>query len=933
MKRTILLSLCILLSPAFAHAHAVPLESAPASSAFATSTPTRVEIRFSERIDPDASRIKVTGPSGTVVSDALPSKLDSDSYWLSVGLKDDGSGAYLVEWSVVSEDDGHFTKGAYPFAVGEGVMLDSSLVSDTEIIQIRTQSEIVGMTVELFGHGLMWALLAFVAFALRPLLKASKIHVEGSVMRRSLRVFACVGGSLAILGGVLQVWFKSRDLAMLHESGFFSAVFSYAHTAAGEATVIRIVAAAAFLIVAIMGVRKITASHTFTWVEALLAGILAIFAFERAKISHATANHFHPDVSIAVNFVHLIEKDIWAGLIAILLATFLFKRTREYFVPLMAKISTMLSFTVGALAITGSYIIWLHLRTFENLLTTQWGIAFLHLFAAAALLIAIRLYHAAAHACSARVFEGLLPYTLAAEFVLALLVIYTSSAVIITSPPPQEPMTPVYSAVSEGAKVTLEQYKYRDGYLRIKIENASGNEKPAAALKSEFGTSLELQLEENYPGSYLFPSSLLKADEQYELEVRVPQKDAYDAVADFEIPRGAFDSENYPLSKRPLDTFSTIMIIAAAMGVLLAAGLHVLTSRRETQARMNLRVDLAAIVKMILGGIAAFMAAWALFLVPPILAPYRATCEADGNMWHIMQPSRAGTAQSSIPREGCMWGMGAYPYMFPEMQEYEYFMSLPRANANVTFDSAPIAGHEASFKVAITYDDGAPARLFVDMEKLVHVVIVSKDQTVFAHVHPDDGRELTQQEKDTSAFRLSYVFPKAGDYLVSVDFANGLTLESRQFPVHVGGYPAQNTGVAVYSSPANIDGYDVSIKYSQPFAGEVSTFVYDIRKDGKPAELQPYLSAAMHIAVVQNDFAAFAHTHGEVHPPGAVLPPIIIKDGKLIHSMASMYTPPVFAYPVDAHVIFPKPGLYTLWGQFKSGGEVHAVPFTVRVEE
>jgi len=297
-----------------------------------------------------------------------------------------------------------------------------------------------------------------------------------------------------------------------------------------------------------------------------------------------------------------------------------------------------------------------------------------------------------------------------------------------------------------------------------------------------------------------------------------------------------------------------------------------------------------------------------------------------------MLPMKAGVPVSETPREGCMWGMGNVPYMFPDAREYAYVRSFAPAQVQLSFASQRLfAGVPQEFTVSIKNADGSPANLFVDMEKLVHVVIVSADQTVFAHIHPDDARTLAQEEVDSSTFRFSHTFPKGGEYLVSVDYANGVTLENHQQKVVVQG-PAQSEDQVLYASPARMAGYDIVLSYPQPFAGMVSTFKYEIRKEGSFAALEPYLSAAMHIAVVKNDLSAFVHTHGEFHPPGSVVPPVIVRDGKIIHSIVAMYTPSTFSGPLDAHVIFPEPGLYTIWGQFKSAGTVYAVPFTVRVE-
>ncbi len=216
----------------------------------------------------------------------------------------------------------------------------------------------------------------------------------------------------------------------------------------------------------------------------------------------------------------------------------------------------------------------------------------------------------------------------------------------------------------------------------------------------------------------------------------------------------------------------------------------------------------------------------------------------------------------------------------------------------------------------------------------MHVVIVSKDESVYAHIHADDLHPLTQEELESSTYTLRYTFPKAGDYLVMVDYAHGLALESQQFTVHVAGAPAQAESSKEYPTEGVFDGYDVSLRYPLPIAGQVETIMYTITKNGAPVALVPYLSAAMHIAVLKNDFSWHIHAHGEVHPPGTPLPPIIVKNGQVIHSMAAMVVPDTFTSPIEAHMIFPTPGLYTVWGQFKTeSGDLVASAFTVRVEQ
>jgi hypothetical protein len=301
-------------------------------------------------------------------------------------------------------------------------------------------------------------------------------------------------------------------------------------------------------------------------------------------------------------------------------------------------------------------------------------------------------------------------------------------------------------------------------------------------------------------------------------------------------------------------------------------------------------------------------------------------------MWHLMPPMRAGAILAVEPREGCMWGMGDRTYLFADRREYEHSRSLPPAD--VGLEHAPfVAGMPAVFTVSLSEPDGSPATLFVDMDKLVHVVIASRDETVFAHIHPDDDRPLAQADSDASTFTLRYTFPKAGAYLISVDYAHGLTLASKQFTVEVAGASMQADRPARYPSSGTFGGYHVALEYFQPLAGAVANLADTITKDGQPVtDIVPYLSAAMHISAIKDDFSAFIHTHGEVHPPGVPPPPIVVKDGQVMHSMAGMTLPPSFGPNIEAHLIFPSPGRYTVWGEFKVGSEVIPTSFTVDVE-
>lgn len=928
--RILAIALFACLMPLQAYAHATPQTYAPEPSSVLERAPSDIRITFSERIDVSASSLVVRTPEGKVVNESVRTRTD-DPYTVWVPLQDEGNGAYQVTWSVVSKDDGHFTKGAYAFAVGKGVAVPAASAT-SEVVQITTLPEVLGMTVELFGHGLLWATVLLFLLFVRPLLRTGAYTNETPLIRRGYLLFFALGIVLAFVGGVFQLVVKTQDLAGLQSIGFIDALMRYVQTAAGSATVVRIGAVVGMGIVCFFGHKRITESERTTSYEWITLLLLVCFAFFRAKISHATANPFFPEFSILVNFFHLIEKDIWAGILGILAITALIPRLRSFLFALIDKAFVALAITFAGVSVTATYIIWLHLKSFDNVLTTQWGSAFIQLLFAAVLLVGVRFYHLVSRRFRPELFSRFLPVTLAAEFGFALLVVYASSAIIITSPPLPNPHSFSFTAQDQGASITMARSPYEDGMVLVRV--LAGSAPLVSVQPADADEATALRLEKRFDGGYVFSETFLTGTYPLTVRVTAPQKNGYDAHATFSLTKKDL-APPANTALRPFDTFTLTMLVVGLLALFLAYGAYRL-ARLPTEGVAHRQgvytfafSFIAFLVSLMGGGVVL-----ASLSTAPLLHPYKALCEGDGNMWHMMLPSKAGVPVSATAREGCMWGMGNTMYMFPDEREYAYYRSLPHAEVTFTKPERIVAGVPVPLTFTLTEPDGTPALLFVDMEKLLHIVIVSEDQSVFAHIHADDLKPLTSEEIAKSTFTRTYAFPKGGKYLISVDYAHGVTPETKQFLVTVEGGAPQSSSVTSYPSPATFGGYSVSLNPGLPTAGKVATMRYTILKDGVPVtDILPYLSAVMHISVVKNDLSAFIHTHGEVHPPGVPLPPVIVKNGQVVHSMSSMVMKDRYSSPVDAHLIFPSGGLYTVWGEFKVGTTVIPTAFTVQVEE
>jgi Cu+-exporting ATPase len=309
-------------------------------------------------------------------------------------------------------------------------------------------------------------------------------------------------------------------------------------------------------------------------------------------------------------------------------------------------------------------------------------------------------------------------------------------------------------------------------------------------------------------------------------------------------------------------------------------------------------------------------------VAPPKLS-FTEQCLKDGNMWHEMPPLKNGVQGIGEKKPGCMTADGQQHFT----DEATYAQAKNPGETVATLDAGtPRAGESTMLHFAIKKADGTAPELFREHERYLHVVILSKDMSVFRHVHPDDQPGFSDENVKSADFSLPFTFPTAGEYLVAIDYAHQLKHESRQFKITVGGESAQGSA-RIYESPASFDGYDVDLQYASPRDG-ITTLRYTIRKDGVPVtDLSPYLAAAMHVAVVKNDLSAFIHAHGEVHPPGYV--PTQASVANHVHQPP----PQQFGPTVEAHVIFPSPGLYTVFGEFKRGTVVIPTKFTVRVED
>ncbi|MFI5202111.1 MAG: copper resistance protein CopC, partial [Candidatus Kapaibacterium sp.] len=241
-------SIAISILPELAFAHATPIQYVPAASSVLSKAPAEVQIHFSERVEPRASSIIVLAPDGSRadLSNSAPDPADPRVY--RVGLKDGGVGSYTVSWEVISSDDGHFTKGAYVFSVGNERPSASTEAGGFQTVHSSSVPEALTLAVELIGDAFILGALIVLAFIWRPMRgHFPELNSDEPQFVRRFQFLFILGCILALAGGFAYLIYKTNELSSLQETTFTAAWGYYITTPWGLYRVFGLLGAQFFL--------------------------------------------------------------------------------------------------------------------------------------------------------------------------------------------------------------------------------------------------------------------------------------------------------------------------------------------------------------------------------------------------------------------------------------------------------------------------------------------------------------------------------------------------------------------------------------------------------------------------------------------------------------------------------------------------------------
>ena len=270
-----------------------------------------------------------------------------------------------------------------------------------------------------------------------------------------------------------------------------------------------------------------------------------------------------------------------------------------------------------------------------------------------------------------------------------------------------------------------------------------------------------------------------------------------------------------------------------------------------------------------------------------------------------------------------------------EVHEEEKMLEV---NVNIKPDKPLEVNTKVNLTIELKDEKNDPLiNLEISHERILHVIIVSEDFSVFNHIHPEDSGPLSPETLEKAAFNVAYAFPKAGRYHLILDFKHEDHEISKMTFLDVPGKIQPIVILKDLSREKTFNGYRVALTSTPEkiVSGEEIHFKYQVEKDGKAVnDMEPYLGAPMHLAVFSLDFSYFLHTHGTL--PSAGLPLKFIKSAfaheeEPIKLPTRSALPSAFGSDIEAHITFPWPGLFVIFGEFKHQGKIIATSFMVEI--
>lgn len=578
-----------------ASAHGTLESSEPAEGTAVDRSPDELRLWISEPVSPRFSSVEIQSLDGTVIPiDGLVVEDDDGRGLLVVDLPALEDGTYSAAWTVLSQSDGHITRGLVVFGVGSGVVDRVGPEPAEPIPWTEATARWVGL---------------FAIMALVGAVMVASVLLERQPHRGWARTMLRWCVAWASIGAVAGLGLLISQAVALEGTLPDTATLPEVSTLLVQTTAWgRFWAAREVLLVAMGGLALLSLRRgrprPWTW----LAGLGAALLFAQSMTSHGAGVAGQTALGVTVDALHLAAASVWVGG----LATVVMLRNRLVVVP-WRGFSAMAAISVGVLLATGLFSSGLEVESVRAAVSSAYGrtlIGKIGLFALVALIGGLNaallnpwvsrtlgraLGKPAGWVIVDRSRFGRL---LVAELALGVLVVGATGLLTSLSPAKGETGSSSGAAVSamsdviDDLAITLAVQPNRPGD-NVFVVHAASSVRPASTpiervlvrftyLDEDLGITTE-RMAEVEPGRFRLGGSQFGRAGEWGVDVVVRRRGLPDAVASFDwtVPSGEPGIEG--AWSDPLSPITSLLAVAVL--ILVAIGLVVWAlSRRRVDA-------------------------------------------------------------------------------------------------------------------------------------------------------------------------------------------------------------------------------------------------------------------------------------------------------------------------------------------------------------
>ncbi|HET7336393.1 MAG TPA: copper resistance CopC family protein, partial [Candidatus Nitrosotalea sp.] len=291
------------------YAHASVTKSNPAALSSLSTSPTKVDVYFSDPIDIKYSQVKVLNSDGKQIQENDQHYINNNQNTLSVSLPPNlPNGIYTIATKVLDQTDGHVTEDVFAFGIGQEVpkSVTNNLASNYQEVSIP---EAIARFPSLLGQVIVAGVASSSLWLWGPISRIPRF--KDSILHTRIKVDSAMA-KMAVIGSIIIL---ASGFAMIIVQAFAinAGILDAISTKFGNMWILRMITAYALLGLSFVMYQKTKSTPTII-PRSYTAGLLAIsfvVLLTTSLISHGAATG--QIIPLLLDFCHNIFASLWIG--------------------------------------------------------------------------------------------------------------------------------------------------------------------------------------------------------------------------------------------------------------------------------------------------------------------------------------------------------------------------------------------------------------------------------------------------------------------------------------------------------------------------------------------------------------------------------------------------------------------------------------------